>query len=92
MRRDLFAKIARRRLAAERGRIDKEAPFTVALCYPSPYRVGMSSLGYLSIYRAIQNESKRIITYFSVYIYGKCIGRRRLVICPPGIGKPGIPL
>jgi radical SAM superfamily enzyme YgiQ (UPF0313 family) len=56
MKRDLFAKIVRRRLAAERGRIDKEAPFTVALCYPSPYRVGMSSLGYLSIYRTIQDE------------------------------------
>jgi radical SAM superfamily enzyme YgiQ (UPF0313 family) len=56
MNRDRFAQIARQRLAAERGRIDKEAPFMVGLCYPSPYRVGMSSLGYLSIYRAIQAE------------------------------------
>ena len=31
----------------------KEAPFTVALAYPSPYGAGMSSLGYQRIYRAI---------------------------------------
>lgn len=48
----LVAKI-RERLAAETGRIAKEAPFTVALAYPSPYRTGMSSLGYQRIYRAI---------------------------------------
>jgi radical SAM superfamily enzyme YgiQ (UPF0313 family) len=43
----------RHRLADETGRIAKQAPFTVALCYPSPYRVGMSSLGYQRIYRAL---------------------------------------
>jgi radical SAM superfamily enzyme YgiQ (UPF0313 family) len=43
----------RRRLADEVGRVAKQAPFTVALCYPSPYRVGMSSLGYQRIYRAL---------------------------------------
>lgn len=48
--------VIRRRLAAEIGRIDKRAPFCVALAYPSPYRAGMSSLGYLQIYKAIQNE------------------------------------
>jgi radical SAM superfamily enzyme YgiQ (UPF0313 family) len=42
------------RLFAERGRIHKEAPLRVALAYPSPYAVGMSSLGYQRIYRAIQ--------------------------------------
>lgn len=51
----LFSTI-RRRLAAELGRIDKQAPFRVALAYPSPYRAGMSSLGFLQIYRAIQGE------------------------------------
>jgi radical SAM superfamily enzyme YgiQ (UPF0313 family) len=45
----------RQRLADERGRIVKQAPFTVALCYPSPYRVGMSSLGYQRIYRALMD-------------------------------------
>src|SRR5581483_8421181 len=43
----------RKRLDDERGRLAKQAPFTVALCYPSPYRVGMSSLGYQRIYRAL---------------------------------------
>lgn len=42
------------RLADEVGRIDKDAPQRVALTYPSPYSVGMSSLGYQSIYRLIQ--------------------------------------
>ena len=46
----------RRRLADERGRIAKEAPFTVALAYPSPYAAGMSSLGYQRIYRAIMES------------------------------------
>lgn len=44
------------RLAAETGRIDKHAPFRVALCYPSPYHTGMSSLGFLQVYRSIQGE------------------------------------
>lgn len=43
----------RTRLADETGRLAKEAPFQVALAYPSPYRAGMSSLGYQRIYRAI---------------------------------------
>lgn len=48
--------VVRRRLASEVGRLDKQAPFMVALTYPSPYRVGMSSLGFLSIYRGIQAQ------------------------------------
>src|SRR5262249_46055436 len=48
-----LSSIVRTRLADEVGRIDKEAPFTVALAYPSPYGAGMSSLGYQRIYRAI---------------------------------------
>jgi radical SAM superfamily enzyme YgiQ (UPF0313 family) len=50
------ARKIRDRLAAEVGRIDKDAPFKVALAYPSPYRAGMSSLGYLQIYKSIQGE------------------------------------
>ena len=46
----------RQRLADEIGRLDKQAPFTVALLYPSPYATAMSSLGYQRIYRAI-NEA-----------------------------------
>src|SRR6188508_1875792 len=45
--------LIRQRLAREVGRLDKQAPFTVALLYPSPYGAAMSSLGYQRIYRAI---------------------------------------
>jgi radical SAM superfamily enzyme YgiQ (UPF0313 family) len=56
MRRDAGRELIRRRLLLEEGRIDKAAPFNVALAYPSPYRVAMSSLGFLQIYRAIVTE------------------------------------
>ncbi|HVJ15561.1 MAG TPA: radical SAM protein [Polyangiaceae bacterium] len=46
--------LIRKRLNDEVGRIDKEAPLRVALTYPSPYHVGMSSLGYQRIYAALQ--------------------------------------
>ncbi len=47
-------RLARERLAAEVGRMEKHAPTTIALAYPSPYHVGMSSLGYQRIYRLVQ--------------------------------------
>lgn len=47
-------KLRLERLQAETGRIDKDAPIRVALAYPSPYHVAMSSLGYQTIYRLIQ--------------------------------------
>ncbi|XXY54956.1 radical SAM protein [Sorangium sp. So ce269] len=56
MSRSAMTTTIRRRLASEIGRIDKQAPFRVALSYPSPYRAGMSSLGFLQIYKAIQAE------------------------------------
>ena len=40
-------------LAAETGTIRREAAFRVALVYPSPYRAAMSSLGYQTIYRRL---------------------------------------
>jgi radical SAM superfamily enzyme YgiQ (UPF0313 family) len=43
----------RRRLALELGRIEKQGPRRVALTYPSPYTVGMSSLGFQQIYRLL---------------------------------------
>lgn len=46
----------RKRLARETGRIERRAAFTVALAYPSPYHTGMSSLGFLQMYRLIQGE------------------------------------
>ncbi len=49
-----FRERVRRRLDTEVGAIRKQGAFPVALVYPSPYRVGMSSLGYQRIYRALQ--------------------------------------
>ena len=40
-------------LADEEGTLVRPAPTRIALCYPSPYRAGMSSLGFQAIYREI---------------------------------------
>jgi len=39
--------------AAETGTLFKQARLNVAMCYPSPYHVGMSSLGFQTIYREV---------------------------------------
>ena len=39
--------------AAEQGTLFKQARLNVAMCYPSPYHVGMSSLGFQTIYREV---------------------------------------
>ena len=44
---------AQGRLSRETGTLFKDAPTRVALCYPSPYHVGMSSLGFQAIYGRI---------------------------------------
>ncbi len=41
------------RLGDEQGTLRKQASTRIALCYPSPYAVGMSSLGFQTIYREI---------------------------------------
>ena len=46
----------RARLADEQGTLHKQAAVQVALCYPSPYQVGMSSLGFQTIYREIHRH------------------------------------
>ncbi|MEW6434094.1 MAG: radical SAM protein [Myxococcota bacterium] len=46
----------RRRGEDEHGRLVRQAELRVALCYPSPYHVGMSSLGYQAIYRALNEH------------------------------------
>src|SRR5213593_969825 len=43
----------RERVRQEEGTLRKQASLRVALCCPSPYSVGMSSLGYQTIYREI---------------------------------------
>ena len=44
------------RLADETGTVAKVAPLRVALCYPSPYHVGMSSLGFQTVYREVHGH------------------------------------
>ncbi len=46
----------RARLADEQGTLYKQAAARVALCYPSPYHVGMSSLGFQTIYREVHEH------------------------------------
>lgn len=41
----------------EIGTIYKDAPFRVSLVYPSPYNVGMSSLGFQTIYRVLNDRA-----------------------------------
>jgi len=48
-----FEEIRAERLAAEVGTIRKQATRAIALCYPSPYTVGMSSLGFQTVYRLL---------------------------------------
>jgi radical SAM superfamily enzyme YgiQ (UPF0313 family) len=48
-----FREVRDRRLADEVGTLFKQAELAVALVYPSPYHVGMSSLGYQTIYREL---------------------------------------
>ena len=44
------------RLEAEQGTLGLDQPAAIAMAYPSPYRVGMSSLGFQTLYRRL-NES-----------------------------------
>ncbi|MFK7991654.1 MAG: radical SAM protein [Sandaracinaceae bacterium] len=52
--------IARERLDDEIGTVYKDAPERVAMVYPSPYRVGMSSLGFQQLYRLINETPGRV--------------------------------
>jgi radical SAM superfamily enzyme YgiQ (UPF0313 family) len=48
-----FREIREARLAAETGTLRKQGALAIALVYPSPYSVGMSSLGYQTVYREL---------------------------------------
>ncbi len=48
-----FRELRQARLAAERGTIYRQGDLALALCYPSPYHVAMSSLGFQTIYREL---------------------------------------
>jgi radical SAM superfamily enzyme YgiQ (UPF0313 family) len=53
LRHERFEHIRAERLAAEVGTIHKQAARAIALVYPSPYAVGMSSLGFQTVYRML---------------------------------------
>lgn len=46
----------KQRVAEEQGTLYKEAAVRVGLAYPSPYHVGMSSLGFQTIYRELHRH------------------------------------
>ena len=48
-----FRELREERLAAEQGTLFAQADLAIALVYPSPYHVGMSSLGFQTIYREL---------------------------------------
>jgi radical SAM superfamily enzyme YgiQ (UPF0313 family) len=48
-----FREIREARLAAETGTLRKQGDLPIALVYPSPYTVGMSSLGFQTVYRRL---------------------------------------
>src|SRR5215468_10714224 len=48
-----FREIREARLAAETGTLRKQGALGIALVYPSPYAVGMSSLGFQTVYREL---------------------------------------
>ena len=50
--------VIRARLDDEVGTIRRQAPRRVALVYPSPYHVGMSSLGFQAIYRVLNADDE----------------------------------
>ncbi len=54
-----YQKEIRARLADELGTIYRDAPEKVALLYPSPYHVAMSSLGFQTMYREINGVAGR---------------------------------
>ena len=53
-----FRDIRAQRLRDEVGTIYKQAGLPVALVYPSPYHVGMSSLGFQTIYRQLNAAAR----------------------------------
>lgn len=58
MKNDWEVRQALRALVADEiGTVHKDAPLQVALVYPSPYRAAMSSLGYQTIYRRLNDMS-----------------------------------
>src|SRR5256884_655939 len=74
----------RARLADEQGTISRPGPMRVALCYPSPYHVGMSSLGFQTIYRELNEQCDALRTGAGKREMVERLARR------PGFWAPGL--
>jgi len=84
--------VVKQRLAAEVGTLYKDAPERIALVYPSPYSVGMSSLGFQTIYREINAHSGRAAERAFLPDEVRKPGKRRAVpagpLCTYESGRP----
>ncbi len=56
MSRERARALIRERLAAETGTLGRDRHAPICLAYPSPYRVGMSSLGFQTLYRILNDD------------------------------------
>ncbi len=54
--RDRARQLIDERLAAEHGTLGLQHPAPVCMVYPSPYRVGMSALGFQTLYRILNED------------------------------------
>jgi radical SAM superfamily enzyme YgiQ (UPF0313 family) len=70
-----FREIRAARLADEVGTLHKQAELAVALVYPSPYHVGMSSLGFQTIYREL--HALRGVTAERAFLPDDAVAARR---------------
>ena len=62
------------RLASERGTIFREAETRIALCYPSPYRAAMSSLGRIGETEDIARVVLFLASEEAAWVTGQNIG------------------
>ena len=76
------------RLRDEVGTLARESDLPVALCYPSPYHVGMSSLGFQTLYREIHLHpgcsAERIFLPDDVDVWR----RARMPLCSYELSRP----
>ena len=54
--REAARELIRQRLLDEHGTLGRGQPAPICMAYPSPYRVGMSSLGFQTLYRLLNDE------------------------------------
>jgi radical SAM superfamily enzyme YgiQ (UPF0313 family) len=83
-----FREIREVRLAAEVGTLRKQGELAIALCYPSPYTVGMSSLGFQTIYRELNGLDNVAAERAFLPDDARAARRCREVLCTYESGRP----